>query len=52
MTNSLTQSLNKGDIKIEHQLTNTNNDHLMGRYSISNNQENDPNPYPALKVFF
>jgi hypothetical protein len=49
VTNALTQALNKGDIKIDHQLT--EKDHLMGRYSISNNQETDPNPYPAIGNF-
>src|SRR5258706_186341 len=43
LTNALTQSLNKGDVKVDHQLT--GKDHLMGRYSIADNQESDPNPY-------
>jgi hypothetical protein len=48
-TNSLTQNLLKGDLKIDEQLT--NKDHIMGRYSIANNQETDPNPYPAMGSF-
>ncbi len=49
LTNALTQSLNKGDVKIEHQIT--SNDRLMGRYSIADNDESDPNPYPAIGAF-
>jgi hypothetical protein len=49
VTNSLTQSINKGDIKIDHQFNDTN--HLMARYSIANNVESDPDPYPALGAF-
>ena len=43
------QSLNimKGDIKIDTQLT--GKDHLFGRYSIVDNQEEDPNQFPALQ---
>lgn len=44
------QGLNivKSDIKIDAALTGA--DHLSGRYSIANNQETDPNQYPALQV--
>src|SRR5882724_1781510 len=49
ITNALAQSLNKGDIKIDHQLT--GKDHLMGRYTIADNDESDPNPYPAVGAF-
>lgn len=49
VTNALTQNLYKGDIKVDHQLTAS--DHLMGRYSIADNQESDPNPYPTLGAF-
>jgi hypothetical protein len=49
ITNALAQSLNKGDIKIDHQLT--GKDHLMGRYTIADNDESDPNPYPAIGAF-
>ncbi len=38
----------KGDIKIDAALTKS--DHLMGRYSIANNEETDPNQFPALKT--
>jgi hypothetical protein len=49
VTNALNQSLNKGDIKIGQKLT--VKDHLMGRYSTADNQENDPNPHPTLGGF-
>jgi len=39
---------NKGDLKIDAQLTGA--DHLMSRYSVSDNQESDPNQYPALGI--
>jgi hypothetical protein len=38
----------KGDMKIDAALTGA--DHLMGRYSIADNQETDPNQFPALKT--
>jgi hypothetical protein len=38
----------KGDLKIDSALSKS--DHLLGRYSIANNQETDPNQYPALKT--
>lgn len=38
----------KGDLKIDAALTSA--DHLMGRYSIADNQETDPNQFPALKT--
>lgn len=38
----------KADLKINAALT--ANDQLMGRYSIANNQETDPNQFPALKT--
>lgn len=37
----------KSDLKIDATLTPM--DHLLGRYSIADNQETDPNQYPALK---
>jgi hypothetical protein len=37
----------KGDVKIDAALTGA--DHLLGRYSIADNQETDPNQFPALK---
>jgi Carboxypeptidase regulatory-like domain/TonB dependent receptor-like, beta-barrel len=39
---------NKGDLKVDAQLTQA--DHLMSRYSVSDNQEADPNQYPALGI--
>lgn len=38
----------KGDIKVDAALTKS--DQLMGRYSIANNEEVDPNQFPALKT--
>jgi Carboxypeptidase regulatory-like domain len=38
----------KSDIKIDAALTDV--DHLTSRYSIANNQETDPNQFPALKT--
>lgn len=38
----------KGDIKSDAQLT--QKDHLVGRYSIVDNTETDPNQFPALKT--
>lgn len=40
--------ITKGDLKIDSQLTKS--DHLLGRYSIADNQETDPNQFPALKT--
>jgi hypothetical protein len=48
-TNELTQQLDQGDIKIDQQYRTA--DHLMGRYSIADNREKDPNPYPAMGSF-
>jgi hypothetical protein len=44
------QALNiiKGDVKIDTALT--KQDQLMGRYSIADNQEVDPNQFPALQT--
>lgn len=36
----------KGDVKIDAALSSTDN--LMGRYSVADNQEQDPNQFPAL----
>lgn len=47
-TTPLVQTLIKADLKIDEQLT--TRDHIMGRYSIGNNQETDPNPYPAMGI--
>jgi hypothetical protein len=38
--------INKGDVKVD--ATVSQNDHLMVRYSITDNQESDPNQFPAL----
>jgi Carboxypeptidase regulatory-like domain/TonB dependent receptor len=38
--------VNKGDIKVDAQIS--EKDHLMGRYSIADNLERDPNQYPSL----
>jgi hypothetical protein len=38
----------KADMKVDAQITQA--DHLMTRYSIADNQEADPNQYPALGV--
>ena len=38
----------KSDVKIDTALSAT--DHLLGRYSIANNQETDPNQFQALKT--
>ncbi len=48
-TNGLTQQLDQGDIKIDQQIGAA--DHLVGRYSIADNREKDPNPYPAMGSF-
>lgn len=49
VTNGLKQQLGEGDMRIDQELT--QNDRLMGRYSIGNNIEADPNPYPAMGDF-
>jgi hypothetical protein len=49
LTNNLLQSEMRGDIRIDEQITNATQ--LMGRYSINNNDENDPNPYLTLGSF-
>lgn len=48
-TNGLKQQLDVGDIRVDHQLFAS--DRIMGRYSISDNRETDPNPYAALGTF-
>jgi Carboxypeptidase regulatory-like domain/TonB dependent receptor len=37
----------KGDIRVDSALTGL--DHIMGRYSLLDNEESDPNQFPALK---
>ena len=49
LTNNLKQQLGQGDIRVDQELT--SKDRLMGRYSISNNHETDPNGYPAMGSF-
>jgi len=46
LTNNIAIDTTKADIRIDHQITAS--DQLMGRYSISDNAESDPNPFPAL----
>jgi hypothetical protein len=46
---NLAQDETRGDIRMDHQISTRTN--LMGRYSINNNDEQDPNPYPALGAF-
>jgi hypothetical protein len=48
-TNELTQQLDQADLKIDQQYRTS--DHIMGRYSIADNREKDPNPYPAMGSF-
>jgi hypothetical protein len=48
-TNGLKQQLDIGDIRIDEQLLPS--DHIMGRYSLADNRETDPNPYAALGTF-
>jgi hypothetical protein len=40
--------ISKGDIKMDVQVS--EKDHLMGRYSIQDNLERDPNQYPTLGI--
>jgi hypothetical protein len=49
LTNNLSQSETRADIRIDHQLSTKTQ--LMGRYSINDNDENDPNPFPSLGAF-
>lgn len=48
LTNNLSLDENRGDIRIDQQLGATQ---LMGRYSINDNTEQDPNPFPSLGAF-
>ena len=48
-TNNLLQHQIRGDVRIDHQIRPSTQ--LMGRYSINDNDENDPNPFPALGNF-
>lgn len=49
LTNNLLQHEMRGDIRIDEQITTATQ--LNGRYSINNNDENDPNPYLTLGAF-
>lgn len=49
VTNNLLQNETRGDVRIDEQITNSTQ--LSGRYSINQNNENDPNPYPAMGTF-
>jgi hypothetical protein len=48
LTNNLSLDENRGDIRIDQQLGATQ---LMGRYSINDNIEKDPNAFPTLGAF-
>jgi len=48
-TNGLKQQLDKGDIKVDYEMTKA--DHVMGRYSIADNHEKDPNAYLPMGSF-
>lgn len=49
ITNDLRQYEVRGDVRIDEQISNSTQ--LMGRYSLNQNTENDPNPYPAMGTF-
>ena len=49
LVNPLGQKLYKADGRYDQQLT--GKDHLMVRYSIADNNESDPNPFPAIGQF-
>ena len=49
LTNRLKQQLDQGDVRIDQTLF--SRDRLMGRYSITNNRETDPNRFPLLGGF-
>src|SRR5262249_9595998 len=49
LTNNLSQDQNRGDVRIDQQLG--SNTQLMGRYSVNDNVEQDPNPFPTLGRF-
>ena len=48
-TNALKQQLDKADIKADYEMT--KKDHIMGRYSIADNHETDPNAYVPMGSF-
>lgn len=49
LSNDLLLHQNRGDSRIDHQINASTQ--LMGRYSINDNQETDPNPFPSLGAF-
>ena len=49
VTNNLLQHETRGDIRVDQQISNSTQ--FMGRYSINDNDENDPNPYPTLGTY-
>lgn len=49
LTNNLTQHQTRGDIRLDHQISSATQ--LSGRYSINDNDESDPNPYPTLGAY-
>ncbi len=49
LTNDLLQHQIRGDVRIDQQITGSTQ--LSGRYSINDNDENDPNAYPTLGFF-
>ncbi len=46
LTNNLAIDTTRGDVRIDHQIAAP--DQIMGRYSITDNTETDPNAFPAL----
>jgi len=49
LTNNLLQHQIRGDVRIDEQISNSTQ--LTGRYSINNNDEDDPNPYLTMGSF-
>ncbi|MBV8830622.1 MAG: TonB-dependent receptor, partial [Acidobacteriaceae bacterium] len=49
LTNNLIQHQTRADVRIDHQITASTQ--LSGRYSINNNDEDDPNNYLTLGAF-
>ena len=49
LTNNLIQNQTRGDIRLDQQISSSTQ--LMGRYSINDNDESDPNHYPTLGAF-
>ena len=49
LTNKLKQQLDQGDIRADQTIF--SKDHLIGRYSVTDNHETDPNAFPLLGGF-